>query len=86
MWGTAVNINDMKPDETAYITSLDSLDQKTAKKLRDLGMTTGQHIKFIQRAPLGDPVWVELRGYQLAFSAKIAGAISVELQRGGESS
>ncbi len=81
-----MNINDMKPDETAYITSLDSLDQKTAKKLRDLGMTTGQHIKFIQRAPLGDPVWVELRGYQLAFSAKIAGAISVELQRGGESS
>ena len=28
----------------------------------------------------------ELRGYQLAFSAKIAGAIGVELQRGGESS
>ena len=81
-----MNINDMKPDETAYITSLDSLDQKTAKKLRDLGMTTGQHIKFIQRAPLDDPVWVELRGYQLAFSAKIAGAIGVELQRGGESS
>ena len=54
------------------------------EKLRDLGMTTGQHIKFIQRAPLGDPVWVELRGYQLAFSAKIAGAIGVELQREAE--
>ena len=53
-----MNINDMQPDESAYITSLAELDPKTAKKLRDLGMTMGQQIKFIQRAPLGDPVSV----------------------------
>ena len=81
-----MNINDMQPDESAYITSLAGLDPKTAKKLRDLGMTMGQQIKFIQRAPLGDPIWIELRGYQLAFSSKIAGEIMVEPQRGGESS
>lgn len=77
-----MNINDMKPDETAYICSLDALEPRTAKKLRDLGMTTGQHIRFIQRAPLGDPVWIELRGYQLAFSANIAKQISIEPKRG----
>lgn len=79
-----MNINDLKPTETARIISLDGLDAKTAKKLRDLGMTIGQHIKFIQRAPLGDPVWIELRGYQLAFSSRIATNIAVE--RGGGAS
>ncbi len=79
-----MNINDLKPTETARIISLDGLDAKTAKKLRDLGMTIGQHIKFIQRAPLGDPVWIELRGYQLAFSSRIAANIAVE--RGGGAS
>ena len=86
MWRTDVSINEMKPDQTAYISSLKQLDPKTAKKLRDLGMTKGQHIRFIQRAPLGDPVWIELRGYQLAFSSKIANNIIVEVERGGASS
>jgi len=75
---------DMKPQETGYIVSLDALDSAIAKKLLDMGMTIGEKITFIQRAPLGDPIWIEIKGYQLAFRGDIAGQITVELKKGRE--
>jgi ferrous iron transport protein A len=79
-----MSLNDLQPGEIAYIASLSELPPDHAKKLLDMGMTTGEKVTFIQRAPLGDPVWIELKGYQLAFRANIANLILVERERGGD--
>jgi ferrous iron transport protein A len=79
-----MRLMDMKPQETGRIVSLDELDPAVAKKLLDLGMTSGETITFIQRAPLGDPIWIELKGYQLAFRTDIAKHIQVDLKKGRE--
>lgn len=34
-------------------------------RLRDLGLVRGTRIRSVRRAPLGDPVVYDLRGYQL---------------------
>lgn len=80
-----MNLNEMTPGSLAKIVSLEELAKPLAKKLLDLGMTTGEKITFIQRAPLGDPVWIEIKGYQLAFRADIAKQILVEPERGEDS-
>lgn len=76
-----MRLNDLCPGETAYIISLAQLDPKDARKLGDLGLTPGVKITLVQRAPLGDPVWVEVRGYQLAFRAALAAEIRVSRDR-----
>lgn len=77
-----MRLNDMRPGETAYLVSLAELDQLDAQRFTDLGLTPGEKITLVQRAPLGDPVWIELRGYQLAFRADLASLIIVSQQRG----
>lgn len=71
-------INDMQPGEKARIFSLEALDARTARKFLDLGLLRGETVTFIQRAPLGDPVWLEVKGYQLAFRKEVAEKIVVE--------
>ncbi len=77
-----MTINDLMPGETANIEALLNLPANIAKKLRDLGMTHGERITFLKRAPFGDPVWIEVRGYQLAFSVAIAKEVAVIKQQG----
>jgi Fe2+ transport system protein FeoA len=35
-------------------------------RLADLGFCPGTHVRVVRRAPLGDPVLYELRGYRIA--------------------
>ncbi|MFQ5698294.1 MAG: ferrous iron transport protein A [Myxococcota bacterium] len=39
--------------------------QPTPRRLRDLGFVPGTPIRVVRRAPLGDPLELELRGYRL---------------------
>lgn len=36
------------------------------KRLMDMGITPGVHVKVIKTAPLGDPIEINLRGYELS--------------------
>lgn len=49
-------------------------------RLLEMGLTPGAEIRMIGRAPLGDPLEVEVRGYRLSLrhseAARIAIAIS----------
>jgi ferrous iron transport protein A len=36
-----------------------------SERLQDLGLVPGTDVEVIRRAPLGDPLEVELRGYRL---------------------
>ena len=49
------------------------------RHLLDMGLTPGIKVTVIKLAPLGDPVSLSLRGYELTLRKEDALSISVEL-------
>jgi len=49
------------------------------RRIMDMGITKGQVIKVIRVAPLGDPMEVTVRNYQLSVRKADAEMIEVEL-------
>lgn len=48
------------------------------RRLMDMGITKGVEIRVQKAAPLGDPIEVTLRGYQLTIRKSDAATIEVE--------
>ena len=76
-----LTVNDLQPGDIARIISTGDLGPALSRRFNDLGLLPGEQIRFLQRAPLGDPVWVGVKGYQLAFRAEQARLIRVERVR-----
>ena len=54
-----------------------NLDRKRKKHLLDMGLTRGVNVKVKKIAPMGDPISIELRGYELCISKKELAQIRV---------
>ena len=52
------------------------------RRLFDMGVTHGADVKLRKKAPLGDPVEITIRGYELTL--RKAEAACVEMQNGKE--
>ena len=52
------------------------------RRLFDMGVTPGADVKLRKKAPLGDPVEITIRGYELTL--RKAEAACVEMQNGKE--
>ena len=48
------------------------------RRIMDMGITRGVEIKIIKTAPLGDPLEVTVRGYELSLRKADAAMIEVE--------
>ena len=48
------------------------------RRLIDMGLTPGTVVKLIKTAPLGDPMEVQLRGYELSLRKADAAQIQVD--------
>ncbi|MFN3530736.1 MAG: ferrous iron transport protein A [Bacteroidia bacterium] len=55
-------------------------DHPVANKLLEMGCLPGELIRVKRIAPLGDPIAVEVLGYELALRKDEAEAIEVELR------
>ena len=51
-------------------------------RLREMGLLPGTRIKFVRRAPLGDPLEIEVRGYHLTLRRVEAEQLLVEPANG----
>ncbi|WP_446899700.1 FeoA family protein [Clostridium sp. LBM24168] len=71
-----MSICDLKPGERALIKSIHG-DKKLAKRLLALGCIEGTEIILKTLAPLGDPLVINLRGFDLAIRKNDAKNISV---------
>lgn len=49
-------------------------------RLMELGIVPGTEVQLVRRAPLGDPMQISLRGYQLSLRRGEADLIEVESQ------
>ncbi len=49
------------------------------RRLLDMGMTRGAEVELVRVAPLGDPIQICLRGYNLALRRSEARLIEIDL-------
>lgn len=71
-----MSICDVKPGETVYVSYITG-DEKLAKRLLALGAIEGTEIAVKTAAPLGDPIIINFRGFDLAIRKKDAKNIKV---------
>ena len=54
---------------------------KLRRRLFDMGVTPGAEVYLRKKAPLGDPIEVTLRGYELTLRKTEAECVSMEVQK-----
>ena len=50
------------------------------RRLFDMGITTGVEVMLRKRAPLGDPIEITLRGYELTLRISEAQLVTMEVR------
>lgn len=70
-------LKDAKVDETVKATKLTG-EGPVKRRIMDMGITKGVEIYVRKVAPLGDPVEVTVRGYELSLRKADAEMIQVE--------
>ena len=53
---------------------------KIKRRLFDMGITPGAEVFLRKKAPLGDPIEITLRGYELTLRKSEAACVKVEVQ------
>ena len=70
-------LKDVKIGETAVVTKLRG-EGATKRRIMDMGITKGVEIYVRKIAPLGDPMELNVRGYELSIRKADAEMIDVE--------
>jgi ferrous iron transport protein A len=76
---TAASLADLAPGEEGVVLDVKGRDP-ASRRLLDLGLIRGTHVRVLRRAPLGDPVVYELRGYRLCLRASDAARVSMRVE------
>jgi ferrous iron transport protein A len=74
---TALSLADLEPGARARVAAVDP-GCAIGRRLLDLGFVAGTPVRVVRRAPFGDPVEYELRGYRLCLRRSEASRIRVE--------
>ena len=72
-----MSICDLKPGEIAKIKNIEG-NEKLAKRLLALGCIENTEVSVKTTAPLGDPIVINLRGFNLAIRKKDAQNIYIK--------
>lgn len=77
--GDHITLSNLKKGQKAKVLSLNIEDRSLRRKLLDMGITEGVQVKIKKIAPLGDPIDIELRGYELCIRKSDLSMIVVEV-------
>ncbi len=72
-----MNLADLKPGEQGKITKMGAVGP-LKRRLMDMGVLVGEKVKVEKIAPLGDPIEVTIKNYNLSLRKKEAQGIEVE--------
>jgi Fe2+ transport system protein FeoA len=72
-------LDELKVGETGQIKKVDG-EGRLRRRLFDMGVTPGAIVNVRKLAPLGDPIEVTLRGYELTLRKVEANLIGVEVE------
>lgn len=73
-----MKVSEMEAGRTAVVERVGGEGNHRAHLL-DMGITPGVEVKLVKRAPLGDPVEIQVRGYSLSLRLSEAARIDVRL-------
>ncbi len=77
--GTIGHLSDVPVGQAAKVLALHGDDVARRRRLLDMGITSGVIIKIKRIAPLGDPVGIFLRGYELLLRKEDMANIDIEV-------
>jgi Fe2+ transport system protein FeoA len=69
-------LSDMKVGERGKISQLGGSGQ-VHRRLLDMGIIPGTMVEIERIAPMGDPIWIKLKGYQLSLRKSEAANVYV---------
>ena len=73
-----MNLAKLKPGAKAKIIAIGAIGP-LRRRLMDMGVLVGEEIKVVQVAPMGDPIEVTIKSYQLSLRKQEAEGIAVEV-------
>lgn len=73
-----MNLAQLKPGQKGRITAIGSLGP-LKRRLLDMGVLVGEEIKVEKVAPMGDPIEVKIKSYNLSLRKGEAEEIAVEV-------
>lgn len=73
-----MNLARLKPGESGKITVIGAIGP-LKRRLMDMGVLVGETVKVVKVAPLGDPIEVTVKNYQLSLRKQEAEGIAVEV-------
>lgn len=68
---TGTPLTYLKPGMFGIVETLQG-EPSFQKRLADLGLVPGTKVRYVRKAPFGDPIEIEVRGYLLALRGKDA--------------
>lgn len=71
------NLKEVKCGEVVTVTKVDG-ERAVKRRIMDMGITKGVQVSIRKVAPLGDPIEVTVRGYELSLRKADAEKILVE--------
>ena len=74
---TTTTLKDLRPGQTAVVQSVKG-NAAFGKRAAQMGLLPGSPVKVLRVAPLGDPISVEVKGYELSLRKKEASEITVK--------
>ena len=77
--GDKCNLSELKIGQKAIVKKLNFINKEIRRHLLDMGVTRGTHVKIKKVAPMGEPIDLELRGYELALRKSELRNIEVEV-------
>lgn len=79
-----MTLDELKPNQSAYIKQI-CLSGRIRQRLLDLGIVSGTSVIFVRSAPMGDPIDIYFRGFELTLRRESAKNIEIERINGNES-
>ena len=73
---TAMNLSELAEEQTATVVSIEG-DDAISVRLYEMGISEGESIRMVGRAPLGDPIEYEVCGYRLSLRKTEAARIQI---------
>ena len=74
-----MKLSDLKVGQKAKVISIDIKNKEVKRHLLDMGLTRDVEVKIKKKAPMGDPIDIELRGYELCIGKSDLKNIEVQL-------
>lgn len=73
-----ITLDKLQVGKDAMIASVDCADKALRQHILDMGLIPGVEVTLVKTAPLGDPLEIRLRGYELTLRKKDASKIQIK--------